>query len=152
MGMNLLVTVRSAAHLSRFFPPTYNLENILAPARHQFSWPSGSGLFAKRRHCIMVKLFGNEEARMNQQEFAASLKEDGYTQIEAKSLRPRPRNDEHGHPFAVRGLVLAGAFTVTQCNITRTYRTGEIFSVAAGQDHSEEVGPDGAEVVVGRKY
>jgi len=113
---------------------------------------SGSGLFAKRRHCIIVKLFGNVEARMNQQEFEASLKEDGYTEIEVKSLRPRPRNDEHGHPFAVRGLVLAGAFTVTQRNITKTYRTGEIFSVASGQDHSEEVGPDGAEVVVGRKY
>src|SRR5262249_56272664 len=75
---------------------------------------SGSGLFAKRRHCIMVKLFGNVEPRMNQQEFEASLKEDGYTEIEAKSLRPRPRNDEHGHPFAVPGLVLAVGLLLAQ--------------------------------------
>jgi quercetin dioxygenase-like cupin family protein len=89
---------------------------------------------------------------MNRQEFEARLKDDGYTEIEAKSLPPRPANAEHGHSFAVRGLVLAGTFTVTQRNITQTYHAGEIFSVAADEDHSEEVGPEGAEVVVGRKY
>jgi len=89
---------------------------------------------------------------MNRQQFEARLKEDGYSEIEAKSLQARPANDHHGHPFAVRGLVLAGAFTVSQNNISKTYHAGEIFSVAAGDEHSEEVGPDGAEVVVGRKY
>jgi quercetin dioxygenase-like cupin family protein len=89
---------------------------------------------------------------MNKQEFEARLKEDGYVEIEAKSLQARPANDEHGHPFAVRGLVLSGAFTVRQGGISRTYRPGEIFSVAAGQDHSEEIGAEGAEVLVGRKY
>jgi quercetin dioxygenase-like cupin family protein len=89
---------------------------------------------------------------MDRQEFEARLREDGYTEIEAKLLQPRPANDEHGHPFAVRGLVLSGAFTVTQHNLTRTYRPGEIFSVAVGHDHSEQIGPDGAEVIVGRKY
>ena len=89
---------------------------------------------------------------MNRQEFEAQLKADGYTEIEAKFLQPRPANDHHGHPFAVRGLVLAGTFTVAQNNSAKTYRAGEIFSVAADHDHSEEVGADGADVVVGRKY
>ena len=89
---------------------------------------------------------------MNRQQFEARLREDGYTEIEAKSLQPRPANDHHGHPFAVRGLVLAGTFTVLQNNISKTYRAGEIFAVAAGQNHSEEVGADGAEIVAGRKY
>jgi quercetin dioxygenase-like cupin family protein len=89
---------------------------------------------------------------MNRQEFETRLREDGYTEIEAKSLQPRPANDEHGHPYAVRGLVLSGAFTVTQRNATKTYRPGEIFSVAADIDHSEQIGPEGAEVIVGRKY
>lgn len=89
---------------------------------------------------------------MNRQQFEMQLKEDGYTEIEAKSLQPRPPNDQHGHPFAVRGLVLAGTFTVIQGNSRTTYRAGEIFSVAADHEHSEEVGPDGAEVIVGRKY
>jgi quercetin dioxygenase-like cupin family protein len=89
---------------------------------------------------------------MNRQDFEARLKQDGYVEIEAKSLQARPANDEHGHPYAVRGLVLSGLFTVTQSNVRKTYRPGEIFSVAAGLDHSEEIGPDGAEVLVGRKY
>jgi len=89
---------------------------------------------------------------MNRQEFETRLREDGYTEIEVKSLQPRPANDEHGHPFAVRGFVLSGTFTVTLRDMTKTYRAGEIFSVPAGQDHSEEIGPEGAEVIVGRKY
>ena len=89
---------------------------------------------------------------MNRQQFEAQLRKDGYTEIEAKSLQPGPANDHHGHPFAVRGLVLAGAFTVSQNNSSKTYCAGDIFSVAADHEHSEEVGRDGAEVVVGRKY
>jgi quercetin dioxygenase-like cupin family protein len=101
---------------------------------------------------VQGKEFQDEEACMDRKEFEAGLKQDGYTQIEQKSLPPRPRNDEHGHPYAVRGLVLSGAFTVTQRDVTKTYCAGEIFAVAAGQDHAEEIGPEGAEVVVGRKY
>jgi len=89
---------------------------------------------------------------MNRQEFETRLQEDGYTEIQVKSLQPRPPNDAHGHSFAVRGLVLSGTFTIRQHDIAKTYRAGEVFSVAAGLDHSEEIGPDGAEVVVGRKY
>ena len=91
-------------------------------------------------------------ATLDRQQFEAQLKADGYTEIEVKSLQPRPANDHHGHPFAVRGLVLAGTFTVSQNNSSTTYRVGEIFSVAADHEHSEEVGSEGAEVVVGRKY
>jgi quercetin dioxygenase-like cupin family protein len=100
----------------------------------------------------MLKFSEHEETAMDREEFEIRLKEDGYTEIAAKTLQPHPANNEHGHPFAVRGLVLSGAFTVRQGDTTQTYRAGEIFSVAADQDHSEEVGPDGAEVVVGRKY
>ena len=89
---------------------------------------------------------------MDRQAFEAQLRGDGYTEIEAKSLQPRPANDHHGHPYAVRGLVIAGTFTVTQANLSKTYRPGEIFSVEADREHSEEVGSDGAEVLVGRKY
>ena len=92
------------------------------------------------------------EALMNRQQFEAQLKADGYTEIEAKFLQSRPANDHHGHPYAVRGLVLTGAFTVAQNNISKTYLPGEIFSVARGCEHSEEIGPAGAEVLVGRKY
>jgi hypothetical protein len=33
-----------------------------------------------------------------------------------------------------------------------TYRAGEVFAVPAGKSHTEETGPSGARIVVGRKY
>jgi quercetin dioxygenase-like cupin family protein len=89
---------------------------------------------------------------MDKNEFDAQLRADGYTEIETKAVAPRPANEGHGHPYAVRGLVLAGAFTVVQDTKSTTYRPGEVFMVAAGRVHSEEVGPEGAQILVGRKY
>lgn len=89
---------------------------------------------------------------MDKSEFDAQLRADGYTEIETKSVAPKPANEGHGHPFAVRGLVLSGAFTVIQDGTSTTYRTGEVFMVAPGREHSEEVGTEGAQILVGRKY
>jgi hypothetical protein len=92
------------------------------------------------------------EQAMDKDEFDAQLRADGYTEIETKSVGLRLANEGHGHPYAVRGIVLAGAFTVIQDNKSMTYRPGEVFMVAAGKVHSEEVGIEGTQILVGRKY
>lgn len=84
--------------------------------------------------------------------FESRLKADGYNEIERKRYEPRPANGEHGHHFSVRGLILDGAFVVTLEGVERTYRPGEIFEVDAGRMHFEAVGPEGVELIVGRKY
>ena len=84
--------------------------------------------------------------------FEAALKADGYAEIEIKTYQPHPANGEHGHHFSVRGLVLDGAFTVIQDHTAVTYRPGESFAVPAGHLHAEAIGPEGARVLVGRKY
>jgi quercetin dioxygenase-like cupin family protein len=89
---------------------------------------------------------------MDKSAFETKLKADGFTVIEALKLGARPANHEHGHDHTVRGLVLAGAFTVICGGKPKTYRPGEIFEVAKGVEHSEEIGSEGAEVVVGRKF
>ena len=89
---------------------------------------------------------------MDKDTFEAKLRADGYTEIETKAVSPRPANDAHGHPYAVRGLVLAGAFTVIRDSKPISYRAGEVFAVPADCAHSEEVGPEGAQILVGRKY
>jgi quercetin dioxygenase-like cupin family protein len=89
---------------------------------------------------------------MNQQNFEAELTSSGYSQIEIKALNPRPANDAHAHDYDIRGLVLDGTFIVKQHDHAVTYRAGEVFAVPAGQKQSEEIGADGARVVVGRKY
>ena len=89
---------------------------------------------------------------MNSTAFEASLKADGYSEIETVTYEPRPANGEHGHHFSVRGLVLAGQFIVAQSNQPVSYGPGDSFNVAEGVLHTEEIGPQGARVLIGRKF
>ena len=89
---------------------------------------------------------------MDKADFERQLHSGGYVEMHSKSLDARPANDLHAHDFDVRGLVLKGAFTVVLSNGSTTYLPGEVFSVAAGIEHSEMIGADGAEIFVGRKY
>ena len=89
---------------------------------------------------------------MQQNIFAAELRSEGFTQIESKALDPKPGNVEHVHDYDIRGMVLDGVFIVTQGGQSVTYRAGDVFAVPAGKRHSEEIGPDGARILVGRKY
>ena len=84
--------------------------------------------------------------------FETALTVDGSTGIETVRLEPRPANGLHGHHFAVRGLVLDGAFTVTHGDTPVTYEPGQVFAVAQGDLHCEAVGAAGARILVGRKF
>ncbi len=89
---------------------------------------------------------------MNASDFEAQLRADGYTEIELQDLAPRPGKGRHRHLFDIRGLVLAGAFTVQQDDASVTFEPGQIFVVAEGKLHDESVGPEGARILVGRKF
>jgi quercetin dioxygenase-like cupin family protein len=89
---------------------------------------------------------------MQQSAFEAELQSAGYTEIESKTLDPRPANAGHAHDYDIKGLVLDGVFIVYQDGNPATYRSGEVFAVPAGKGHTEEIGPNGARIVVGRKY
>jgi quercetin dioxygenase-like cupin family protein len=89
---------------------------------------------------------------MDQQAFETELSRAGYTAIETKTIEPKPVNSAHTHDDIVRGLVLDGIFIVTKGNKPTAYRAGDIFQVAAGEPHTEAFGPQGARVMVGRKY
>jgi quercetin dioxygenase-like cupin family protein len=89
---------------------------------------------------------------MQESAFVSELRSNGYTQIESKALGQKPGNLEHTHDYDIRGLVLDGIFIVRHGDQSVTYRTGDIFTVPAGKKHSEEIGPHGARILVGRKY
>ena len=89
---------------------------------------------------------------MQQAAFEAELKSGGYVEIETKAIEPRPVNTAHAHDYDIRGLVLDGIFIVAQDNKPVTYRAGDVFFVVAGTRHTEEIGPQGAKILVGRKY
>ena len=89
---------------------------------------------------------------MNESEFEAQLKADGYTEIETQNLAARPGKGRHRHLFAIRGLVLSGTFIVTQEGEPVTFGPGQVFAVAHGELHDESIGLEGARVLVGRKF
>ena len=92
------------------------------------------------------------ENKMNEIDFEAKLRADGYTEIETQDLQPRPAKGQHGHPFSIRGLVLAGTFIVSQDDQRTVYGPGQVFAVDHEHPHDESIGPEGARVLVGRKY
>jgi transcriptional regulator len=94
----------------------------------------------------------SRELSMQQDAFEAGLRSDGYVEIETKALDPRPQNEGHAHDYDIRGLVLDGIFIVKQDDQPVTYRAGEVFAVSAGRRHTEEIGPQGVRILVGRKY
>jgi hypothetical protein len=89
---------------------------------------------------------------MDQHEFEAQLRADGYQEIELQELAPRPRKGRHRHYFAIRGLVPSGTFFVAQNSDRIAYGPEQFFAVGHGELHDESIGPNGARVLVGRKF
>ena len=88
---------------------------------------------------------------METEEFEAALVEQGYRDIETKSLLATYRAKEHAHSFDVRALVLAGEITLTVDGRAHSYGAGDVFTMEAGCRHAEAVGSDGVRYLVGRR-
>jgi quercetin dioxygenase-like cupin family protein len=100
----------------------------------------------------MRKIHTPMKAAVKTQAFEDDLKRDGFANIETKSVESNKRVGEHSHPFDVRAKVLAGEITLTCAGVSRTYRTGDVFSMGAGCEHAERCGPAGVTYTVGRKH
>lgn len=87
---------------------------------------------------------------MNQAAFEAQLRQDGF-EVEVKEIAGGIKNDPHTHDFEVRALVLDGEITLSCGGSRNTYRSGDVFTMAAGMPHSEEI-PGLYRVVVGRRH
>jgi hypothetical protein len=62
--------------------------------------------------CVAALSSWNTDAIVHDHVVEAELKSSGYTEIESKSLDPRPVNHGHTHDYDIRGLVLSGIFIV----------------------------------------
>ena len=87
-----------------------------------------------------------------QSSFEEELKRDGFADVETKSAQSNKHAAAHAHPFDVRAKVLAGDITLTVDGASRTYRAGDVFTMAAGCEHSEQCGPEGVTYTVGRRF
>ena len=89
---------------------------------------------------------------MDRSSFEASLKAEGYGEIETKTGAPNVVNAAHTHPFAVRFLMLSGEMSVTKEGVKHTCRAGDTFAMPAGCEHFEQYGPEGSVYLVGRRH
>jgi quercetin dioxygenase-like cupin family protein len=89
---------------------------------------------------------------MTPEAFREKLLEDGYLDVETKSVAAGFFVDKHSHPYDVRVLVLAGEITITRDDVATTYRVGDVIEVERGREHSEKYGPQGYTFMVGRRH
>jgi quercetin dioxygenase-like cupin family protein len=84
--------------------------------------------------------------------FEDELRALGFADVTTKSVESNQHVGAHSHPFDVRAKVLDGEITLTCDGVSRTYRAGDIFTMDAGQAHTEQCGPDGVTYTVGRRH
>ena len=74
---------------------------------------------------------------MEAKDFNAMLQAEGFGEAFARSQPAGLSAPEHAHEFDAKGLVLAGAYTLTVDGVATTYRPGDVFSMPGGRRHAE---------------
>ena len=85
---------------------------------------------------------------MNQSEFEADLKREGY-EIFFTGLRANQQKPEHGHTWDARVMVIGGEITITRDGKPETFRDGDSCAVAANYPHAERAGAQGVAYILG---
>jgi len=87
---------------------------------------------------------------MNQSEFEAGLKRDGY-QVFYGGMSANHVNPDHMHDWNARVMVIGGELTLERNGERETFTVGDSCSVAAGESHAEHAGPQGVAYIAGRR-
>jgi quercetin dioxygenase-like cupin family protein len=87
---------------------------------------------------------------MNTEQFTQALLREGYD-VSTRTVEAHRENKLHAHPFEVRAMMLSGEMALVHDGHTQVCRAGDIFTMAAGCEHEERFGPEGASYVVGRR-
>ena len=88
---------------------------------------------------------------MNVQDFEATLRQDGFTELLARQQPPGYFLGDHQHAFDARALVIQGDITLTVAGLASAYPLGTVFELTAGTLHQEQAGPEGVTYLVGRR-
>ncbi|MEO8079418.1 MAG: AraC family ligand binding domain-containing protein [Caldimonas sp.] len=84
-------------------------------------------------------------------EFESRSHEEGFDEVLERTWKPETVIGEHGHPFAVRALMVAGDLWLTVADETRHLRAGDTFELDRDQPHAERYGSEGATFWVARR-
>lgn len=90
---------------------------------------------------------------MDETAFREELQRDGYVDVRIIDWVADKVSGSHIHEFSARGMLLTGAVTVKTDDVTMVCeKPGDRFALEAGTPHVESAGPDGAQMLIGRKY
>ncbi len=89
---------------------------------------------------------------MNTQEFEASLRAGNYDEITQVSRDVGYQVGEHQHPFDACALITAGQIAIAVDGVSKSYKTGEVFRLAAGVLHTEDASQFGVSYLAGRRH
>lgn len=89
---------------------------------------------------------------MDTEAFKTALIQDGYSDVELRTMPANTFNDRHSHDFDVRALMLEGQLKLSWDGREHTFQPGEIFTMEAGCQHVEQFGPTQTRYLVGRRH
>ncbi|WP_428492620.1 cupin domain-containing protein [Rhodopila sp.] len=87
---------------------------------------------------------------MNRAEFEAAVRREGYD-IRDGEIKPDEHRKSHAHDFDARLFVLDGHLTLVRGDQRETFGPGDSCTVAAGTQHEEHTGADGARYLAARR-
>ena len=87
---------------------------------------------------------------MNQSEFEADLKREGY-EVFYGGMQAGHSNPDHSHPWQARVMVIGGEITITRNGKAETFGVGDSCGVSSGELHAEQVGAQGVAYIAGRR-
>jgi quercetin dioxygenase-like cupin family protein len=88
---------------------------------------------------------------MQREEFAQSLRDQGFGEIVTVTRPAGQSLDVHTHPFEAKALILEGEIRLELNGASCTYAVGDVFHLQAHEPHAEFYGPHGVTYLVGRK-
>ncbi len=87
---------------------------------------------------------------MNQNEFEADLKREGY-EVFYGGMQAGHVNPDHTHAWDARVMVIGGDITITRNGTAEKFGVGDRCAVSAGELHAEQVGAQGVAYIAGRR-
>lgn len=101
--------------------------------------PEGVALLSGRRR----------NGPLSREAFESDLRREGFEVVHGGE-KAGFREELHAHDFDARIMVLSGEIAVVRDNKAETFRAGDHCEIAAGCQHTTQVGPEGVAYIVGK--
>ena len=86
---------------------------------------------------------------LTREAFESDLRREGFEVVHG-GQKPCFSEELHAHDFDARIMVLSGETTVIRDNKAETFRAGDHCEIAAGCQHTTQVGPEGVAYILGK--